>query len=54
MGGEDEGTWVNIDGSVSKTGSAKDFMYLLSLVQNGGGFRNDEGRVERAAKSGRR
>ena len=55
MGGKDEGSWVNIDGSVSQTtGPAIVLMSPFPLVQNGRGFGNDERRVEGATKSGRR
>lgn len=56
MGGKDEGSWVNTDGSVSQSISPATMVLMssFSLVQNGRGFGNDEGRVEGATKSGRR
>jgi hypothetical protein len=55
MGGKDEDSWVNIDGSVSQTiSSAMALMSPFSLVQNGRRFGNDERRVEGATKSSRR
>ena len=51
MGGENEGAWLDTDGSVSWICPTATNISGL-LLQNGRGFGNDKGRMERATKSG--